>query len=144
MKTKQFLSAVAIACGILVFAGNQAFAQSTPEKAIGFGDKTINVATHYLQSGSVNVKITNDGKTYYFNGTGSYGVSQVQLGSFPFKGTYFDVEVTLNNPSPNFWLLAGPPFFQFENQYALSTRVTWSDDDLNDAGELIIVFRNPY
>ena len=97
---------------------------------------TVDVGIARLTSGSVDVKITNNGKTYYFSGsfTGS-------IGSFSFEGDYFDVEVTLHSTSPAFWRIAGSANYNIETPESLKTRVTiYEPGDIMKQGQIAVVF----
>ncbi|MDE5945049.1 MAG: hypothetical protein K2G93_05630 [Rikenella sp.] len=149
MKAKHFLVAFLLLCAPLAFLFGQAYGQDVEKDettlARNTTQKIMYVQMNGLQSGNVSIRVTNDGKTYYFMGSGSGVSGDVSLGSFPFTGTYCDVEITLNNVSPRFRRFSGAAFLQFDSPESQSTRVTWPTKpggliDPNDTAGIVAVF----
>lgn len=149
MKAKHLLFAFVLLCSPLALLFGPAYGQDMEKDETTLTrnatQKIMYVKTNGLQSGNVSIRVTNDGKTYYFTGSGSGVSGDVSLGSFPFTGTYCDVEITLNNVSPRFRRFSGPAFLQFATPESQSTRVTWSMKpggliDPNDMADIVAVF----
>lgn len=98
MKTKHLFFSLLAACGIALSASAAALCSAqTDDQTANLGEIPITIGMTGLQSGSVDITITDNGKTYFFSAsTNGY------IGEFPLEGDSFDAELFFNNTSPNF------------------------------------------
>lgn len=144
MKAKHFFSAIIVSCGVMAFAQTGSVSAKAENTFSGqqrlIERNTVDVGIARLTSGSVDVKITNNGKTYYFSGS-----SNGSIGSFSFEGDYFDVEVTLHSTSPAFWRISGSANYNIQTPESLTTRVTMNEPgDPMKQGQIGVVFGPMY
>lgn len=143
MRTKQFIAAILISCGIMSFGATQTYAQTTPgqqqtKETEPVRPGFVNIDFVGFQSGSVQLYITNNGEQQYFLGT-----SAGTIGHFAVVGDTFDIEIG-DIPwwtAPSFKYLSGSPNLRIEKKTYSKYHVVGEDIDQSGA-YIVLVFGN--
>lgn len=141
MKAKYYLSALILSLGFAALTTTEAAA---PDNRIISSSK-IDVIVFGLTSGSVEVEIENNGQTYYFSGSGSWGMDNTatKIGSFDMTGDSFTITAKPDNyASRDFEMITSSPTLSVETPRSTTSRVVWNEDDLpHRGGEIVVFFR---
>lgn len=141
MKTKQFITAVLISCGIMVFGVTQAYAQATsagPQTQEVVQPGTVTIDFIGFQSGNVQMNIIHDGQREYFLGT-----TAGNIGHFIAESDSFDIEIVDISwwTTPSFKYLSGSANLQIEKISEYKYHVTGFR--LSESGaNIVLVFGN--